>query len=928
MSATFPYSVSDNRAYARADALEDHFQQDIHVIGPEYLNNYHSSRPSDFYARKDVFQEDSSRSRAYHGAHNAHHPYYGAVQHRSASISVSGDIGNVQTHVIQDMPSEASSSFQHEAHDLSPLAYEGRMSQTIPSVSTPSPSSPTHSPEGMSTIPANRKPSVPSSSGNSKSRKEKPRIELAPDQPLTTQGKPRTRVYVACVQCRSRKIRCDGAKPTCHNCVRRTENGSSCSYDAAPKRRGPDKMPGARQRSAASTINDGGQPHRRARKRESEPRFEDDDSAVIYQAFEGDAHEQSVQPSTLSTGAAEPSVTPRTHMSALRDTSATSSTSVPNDSHPLHGTRGSGDLPSHSSHPQGYYEDTRYAQAALAHAATSPQYLMPIMHAANSVQYLDTVSYTLDDDTENLSDRPAIGAEPSIKFVRETWWDALLSLYSTPFDHPRGHLMPLSPGLREAAIRHIIADFRSFFRHSCYWFAFLNATRIFDCLRGPDSRTSLQPSLVLAALAISTFYQSSEEGQGAQGRDRALKLRDEAQSAFEVSLSTRWIDENLVQASWLLAFFEISAHPLHSSERVRSSIAMLDALIRYLSLTNMDADDSRVSMLFQYGPYSSTIGPQRRDTSGPHMADGNLFDVQSSQNECPCSIYTLGQSCPGAVELTPMWSGAPGWSSNWSEGEIKKEEYRRLVWSSVILASGYSSYTTAMAGTLPLDLFILNPANYALLFPGETLIRATPRWSKHSVWALYMRTLLVWNNCIRLRSDDALTYTDKAQYALAAWKEVDTIEEALARHTCDIERTFMFVNREYLFISRMFLFADIQRYMPQANVTLTAQLVHRHKAEEWLTHQASMARRAMQGLHTITGQPASSLSLRPFYLFWFMGQISRILTLWSSDNSLSVAWDACKASLRPVDYLMALWPCTEQRRRFGELQKKLTHTTQ
>lgn len=34
----------------------------------------------------------------------------------------------------------------------------------------------------------------------SRPRQEKARIQLAPDQPLTTQGKPRTRVYVACIQ--------------------------------------------------------------------------------------------------------------------------------------------------------------------------------------------------------------------------------------------------------------------------------------------------------------------------------------------------------------------------------------------------------------------------------------------------------------------------------------------------------------------------------------------------------------------------------------------------------------------------------------------------------------------------------------------------------------------------------------------------------
>jgi hypothetical protein len=33
-----------------------------------------------------------------------------------------------------------------------------------------------------------------------KTRREKPRIELASDQPPTTQGKPRARVYVACIQ--------------------------------------------------------------------------------------------------------------------------------------------------------------------------------------------------------------------------------------------------------------------------------------------------------------------------------------------------------------------------------------------------------------------------------------------------------------------------------------------------------------------------------------------------------------------------------------------------------------------------------------------------------------------------------------------------------------------------------------------------------
>lgn len=51
---------------------------------------------------------------------------------------------------------------------------------------------------------------------------------------------------MCCHHSRARKIRCDSTRPTCHNCTRR---GNECEYDAVPKRRGPDKRPGTRQRS-------------------------------------------------------------------------------------------------------------------------------------------------------------------------------------------------------------------------------------------------------------------------------------------------------------------------------------------------------------------------------------------------------------------------------------------------------------------------------------------------------------------------------------------------------------------------------------------------------------------------------------------------------------------------------------------------------
>jgi len=53
---------------------------------------------------------------------------------------------------------------------------------------------------------------------------------------------------------RSRKIRCDSTRPVCHNCTRRS---NVCEYDSAPKRRGPDKRPGTRQRSCKKRPADG-----------------------------------------------------------------------------------------------------------------------------------------------------------------------------------------------------------------------------------------------------------------------------------------------------------------------------------------------------------------------------------------------------------------------------------------------------------------------------------------------------------------------------------------------------------------------------------------------------------------------------------------------------------------------------------------------
>lgn len=52
---------------------------------------------------------------------------------------------------------------------------------------------------------------------------------------------------------------------------------------------------------------------------------------------------------------------------------------------------------------------------------------------------------------------------------------------------------------------------------------------------------------------------------------------------------------------------------------------------------------------------------------------------------------------------------------------------------------------------------------------------------------------------MRMRRDERATDTDKAQFAVKTWLEADALEAALNKHTCGIERAFIFQGREYIF---------------------------------------------------------------------------------------------------------------------------------
>ncbi|KAG8714331.1 hypothetical protein FRC11_008894, partial [Ceratobasidium sp. 423] len=508
-------------------------------------------------------------------------------------------------------------------------------------------------------------------------------------------------------------------------------------------------------------------------------------------------------------------------------------------------------------------------------------------------------------------------SEPSVAFARKTWWDNLLETYA--------------PTKSEAALQ-ITSDLKYLFKSSNYWLSFLNINLFMTNYNHKERRENIQPALILAALAYSTFTQSSEiepvVAGGQDGREKAMQLRVQAQAALDASLNSQRLDPTLAQAAWLLALFEVSAHPEHSTERSRSALIFLDGIIRLLGLTVLDVMDPQTAVFT--ADKVPTLALSRR--RGAPSSAGKLLgapQAPASAGTATCACHALSIACTTTHgQLTPFWVSAPGWDPNWNEAEIRREESRRLVWSALTLAAGFTAHDAAFAKD-PTELHIIDAANYALCFPAETMIRQTPSLvhsPQESVWALYGRVMLLWNSCLMLRKKSArMTYAQRAEFAVNVWLETNTIEEALNRHTCSFERNSLFQGREYLFNTRMFISWEFRRYIPSPDTEVHQQF-HRRKAEEWrveVRHQAEVAKRLMQGLHTVTGMASNVLGKRPYFVWWFMSQVSRCLSLWQCDQSLFIALEVARAFLPPIDYLTCLWPCQIQRARYDLIRQRL-----
>ncbi|KAG5351414.1 hypothetical protein C0989_006524 [Termitomyces sp. Mn162] len=95
-------------------------------------------------------------------------------------------------------------------------------------------------------------------------------------------------------------------------------------------------------------------------------------------------------------------------------------------------------------------------------------------------------------------------------------------------------------------------------------------------------------------------------------------------------------------------------------------------------------------------------------------------------------------------------------------------------------------------------------AQYALLFPGEALDRMSPTYrsstssTKESVWALYCRSMLLWNFTNQLRMT-VLPDDEKVELIYDAWSEAQSLQDSLRMHTCNLDTVLIYMSREYVY---------------------------------------------------------------------------------------------------------------------------------
>ena len=156
---------------------------------------------------------------------------------------------------------------------------------------------------------------------------------------------------------------------------------------------------------------------------------------------------------------------------------------------------------------------------------------------------------------------------------------------------------------------------------------------------------------------------------------------------------------------------------------------LLDSLIRLLSLNTLDAGLP--------GSEYSVFATSNHFLADPTHAQPSFYDGvhrpachavvtgQIGQHGCECAKFTLKKQWPNVSDIAPYWGATTIWPDELAEGEIRKEEARRVVWSSIMLVAGHAGYASAEAQLEKTDLFIKDYHNVCAILAITSLIGAT-----------------------------------------------------------------------------------------------------------------------------------------------------------------------------------------------------------
>lgn len=199
----------------------------------------------------------------------------------------------------------------------------------------------------------------------------------------------------------------------------------------------------------------------------------------------------------------------------------------------------------------------------------------------------------------------------------------------------------------------------------------------------------------------------------------------------------------------MITEFEVCGHPAYSLSRSGSALQLLDNILRILQLTCIDVENpsapvfakntvpalsrNRPSVALLRSSISNTHtnnppsfpthqfdfnipgaplypGSHTTATTKKPLTNGQSKEISTPRvQNCPCQSLAL-INCPEAHQATPLWLMSPKWNPDWTYAEIRQEESRRLIWSTLGLASG--SILAKLAGKLPLpDLYVTRPEN-------------------------------------------------------------------------------------------------------------------------------------------------------------------------------------------------------------------------